>query len=77
MKIYWGNGGIAPRILNLGTRWRMEVGGELHAPTALSPEKKLLYPLDRRLGGPQSRSGCGGEEKISLSQNPVVQPVAY
>jgi len=22
MKTYWGNGGIAPRILNLGTRWR-------------------------------------------------------
>jgi hypothetical protein len=22
MKIYWGSGGIAPRILNLGTRWR-------------------------------------------------------
>jgi hypothetical protein len=21
------------------------------------------YPLDKRLGGPQSRSGCGGEEK--------------
>jgi hypothetical protein len=21
MKTYWGNGGIAPRILDLGTRW--------------------------------------------------------
>jgi hypothetical protein len=22
IKTYWGSGGIAPRILNLGTRWR-------------------------------------------------------
>jgi hypothetical protein len=22
MKTYWGNGGIAPRVLDLGTRWR-------------------------------------------------------
>jgi hypothetical protein len=22
MKAYWGSGGIAPRILDLGTRWR-------------------------------------------------------
>jgi len=22
IKAYWGSGGIAPRILNLGTRWR-------------------------------------------------------
>jgi hypothetical protein len=22
MKKYWGNGGIVPSILNLGTRWR-------------------------------------------------------
>jgi len=25
MKTYWGNGGIAARILNLGTRWRWVV----------------------------------------------------
>jgi hypothetical protein len=23
------------------------------------------YPLDGKLGGPQSRSGCGGEKKTS------------
>jgi hypothetical protein len=28
-------------------------------------EKDRRYPLDRRLGGPQSRSGRGGEEKNS------------
>jgi hypothetical protein len=35
----------------------MEVSGKLHAPVALSPGKNPCYPLDRRLGGPQSRSG--------------------
>jgi hypothetical protein len=29
--------------------------------------KSLWYPLDGRLGGPQSRSGRGGEEKNSQS----------
>jgi hypothetical protein len=32
----------------------------------LNPQgKSPWYPLDRRLGGPQSRSGRGGEEKNS------------
>jgi hypothetical protein len=43
----------------------MEVSGQLHAPAALPPGKRPWYPLDRRLGGPQSRSGRGGEEKNS------------
>jgi hypothetical protein len=43
----------------------MEVSGQLHVPAALPPGKELWYPLDRRLDGPQSRSGCGGEEKNS------------
>jgi hypothetical protein len=47
----------------------MEVSGQLHAPAALPPGKSLWYPLDRRLGGPQSRSGRGGEEK-----NPQLPP---
>jgi hypothetical protein len=34
-------------------------------PRPLYPQgKSPWYPLDRRLGGPQSRSGRGGEEKI-------------
>jgi len=36
--------------------------------------------LDRRLGGPQSRSGHGGEEKNSQPlpglEPPIIQPVA-
>jgi hypothetical protein len=39
----------------------MEVSDQLHVPAALSPGKE---PLDRRLGGAQSRSGHNGEEKI-------------
>jgi hypothetical protein len=34
----------------------MGLGGQRHAPTALPPGMKL-YPLYRRLGRPQGRSG--------------------
>jgi len=34
----------------------MGVGGQRHAPAALPPWK-ILYPLYRRLGGTQGRSG--------------------
>jgi hypothetical protein len=63
MGAYWGNGGIAPRILNLGSRWRWVVS---FTPRPLYLQgKSPWYPLDRKLGGPQSRSGGGGEEKNS------------
>jgi hypothetical protein len=56
------------------------VSGQLHAPAALPPGKELRYPLDRRLGGPQSRSGRRGEHSWpyrDLNPEPsVVQPVA-
>jgi hypothetical protein len=32
----------------------MEVSRQLHAPAALPPGNEPWYPLDRRLGGPQS-----------------------
>jgi hypothetical protein len=41
----------------------MEVSGQLHAPVDSPQGKSPWYPLDGRLGGPQSRSGRGGEEK--------------
>jgi hypothetical protein len=44
----------------------MEVSGLLHIPPALSPGQEPSVSLDRRLGGPQSRSGRGGEEKKTL-----------
>jgi len=32
-----------------------------------SQGKSCWYPLDRRLGGPQSHAGHGGEEEISYN----------
>jgi hypothetical protein len=51
----------------------MEVSGQLHALAALPQGKSPCYPLDRRLGGLQSRSGPGGEEKISQPA-PRIEP---
>jgi len=49
------------------------VRGQRHAPAALPQEKSPWYPLDRRLGGPQSRSGRGGLEKNSQPP-PGIEP---
>jgi hypothetical protein len=58
MKTYWGSGGIALRIVDLGTRWSWVVS---FTPRPLNPQgKSPWYPLNRRLGGPQNRSGSGG-----------------
>jgi hypothetical protein len=58
----------------------MDVSGQLHVPAALPPGKEPRYPLDRRLGGLQSRSGRGGEEKNSQPlpglDPPIIQLVA-
>jgi hypothetical protein len=71
MKTYWGSGWIAPRILYHGTRWRWVVSLPC---LQLSPQgKSPWYLLDRRLGGPQSRSGRGGEEKNS-QPSPRIYP---
>jgi hypothetical protein len=43
----------------------MEVSGQLHAPAPYSRGKSRRCPLNRRLGGPQSRSERSGEEKKS------------
>jgi hypothetical protein len=51
-------------------------GGEWSAsrPGRFTPQgKSLSYPFDRRLGGPQSRSGRGGEEKNSQPP-PGIEP---
>jgi hypothetical protein len=78
MKAYWGSEGIAPRILNFGTRWSRAVS---FTPRPLYTQgNSPLYPLDRRLGGPQSRFGRGGEEKHSQHllglEPPFIHPVA-
>jgi hypothetical protein len=41
------------------------MSGQLHGPAALPPGKDPWYSLDRGLGGPQIRSGRGGEERNS------------
>jgi hypothetical protein len=58
-----GGGGIVPLILDLGTRRRWVVS---FTPWVLNSwGKSPQYPLDRKLGVPQSQSGCSGEEKNS------------
>jgi hypothetical protein len=51
----------------------MEMSGQLHAPAALP-----LYPLDRRLGGPQSVCTLWTREKSYSAGNitRVVDPVS-
>jgi hypothetical protein len=78
MKEYWGSEYIAPNIIDICTRWRWVVSFK-HRQVYLQG-KSLWYPLDRRLGGPQCRSGRGGEEKNSWSlpglEPLIIQPVA-
>jgi hypothetical protein len=58
----------------------MEESGQLRAPATLPPGKEPWYLLDRRLGGPQSRSGRSGEEKNSQPlpglEPPIIRPIA-
>jgi hypothetical protein len=58
----------------------MEVSGQLHAQALYPQGKSPWYPLDRRLGGTQSRSGHSGEEKnfqpLPGLEPPIIQPVA-
>jgi hypothetical protein len=78
MEAYWWSGGIVPRILYFGTRWRWVVSFTI--PAALSQGKSPWYPFDRRLGGPQSRSGRCWEEKnpqhLPVFEHPIIQPVS-
>jgi hypothetical protein len=78
MKAYWWSGSIAPRILDLGTRWRCVVS--FTSRPLYTQGKSPWYPFDRRMGGTESRSEHGGEEKNSqllLELEPsIIQPVA-
>jgi hypothetical protein len=55
------------------------VSGQFHTPAALPPEKEPLVPIDRRLGGPQSQSGCSNEEKNAWTlpgiKPMIIQPI--
>jgi hypothetical protein len=60
MKIH---GGVEMK-LQYSWHWNlMEVSGQLYHPATLSSRKESRYPLGRRLGGPQSRSGHYKEGK--------------
>jgi hypothetical protein len=62
MKTYGGEWRYSSAILDLGIRWRWSAS----RPCLFTPRKKPpRHPLDRRLGGPQSRSGHCGIDKIS------------
>ena len=66
--------GTALLFLDLGTQ--MGVGGQHHAPAALPPGK-TRYPLYRRLGRPQGRSGRVRKISPPPGFDPrTVQPVA-
>jgi hypothetical protein len=89
-----GKGKVIPVLQLSTTPWRrigrVEVqihafltlaldGGEGSASRPDPQWKRPWYPLDRRLGGPQSRSGCDGERKNSQHlpglEPPIIQPV--
>jgi hypothetical protein len=58
-------------ILDLGIRWKLVVS---FMPPLLYPSgKSHWYPLDRRMGGPQSQSGCCGGNK-NLLPLPGIEP---
>jgi hypothetical protein len=50
----------------------MEVSGQFHAPDVLPRGNRARFPLDRRLGGPQSWSRrCGEEKNLAM---PGIEP---
>jgi hypothetical protein len=78
MKAYWGSGGVAPRILGIGTRWRWVVSC---TPRPLYPRERA--PGTRWIGGWVGlRAGVeygGGEKNSQLLpglEPPIIQPVA-
>jgi hypothetical protein len=60
MKALGGNGGTAPLIFIFVTRCKCIVSLMPRAP--YWRERTFLYPLNRRLSGPQNGSGPSGEE---------------
>jgi hypothetical protein len=62
MKAYWGSGGVAPLILDVGTRWRWVVSFML---LPLCPQgRSTWYSLDKRLG--RSRAGLDAVVKRKI-----------
>jgi hypothetical protein len=75
METIWGNVSIAPPFLTSTLdegEWSTSCSDHF-----IFVEKSPRYPLDRKLGCPQNRSGRRGEEFFTLTgnQTPTVQPV--
>jgi hypothetical protein len=69
---------LSLRFTRHHARWRWVVSFTLQP---FYPQgKSTRYPLNRRLGGSQSQSGHGGEEKNSqplpVLEPPIIQPAA-
>jgi hypothetical protein len=70
---YVGVDVYVPHFLDLGTSWRWVVS---FTPQPLYPRgKSPRYPLDRRLGGPQSRSGHVQKRKSLTLPGLELQPL--
>jgi hypothetical protein len=74
------SGGIAPRILDLGTIWRWVVTCTPRPCYPPPPQGNSRWnPLDKRLGVTQSRFGRGGQINFHLLSGlepAIAQPVA-
>jgi len=57
MEVHWGSWGKAPLILNLGTKWRRVVK---FISGCFTPGKETRWPMNRRMGAPQSMCGLFG-----------------
>jgi hypothetical protein len=73
LKACSGSRGVAPLILNIGTRWNCVVSV---TPRPLHAKGKAPVQLNKKLGGPQGRSVRFGEEK-SLFVLPGFEPLFF
>jgi hypothetical protein len=71
----WGSGCTDTYFLDLGTSWRL-VFSCRHRPFC-HRGKSPRYPLDRRLGGLQTRSGRRGEEKFLTLPGLELRPLGH
>jgi len=80
MKVYWGTVRVAPRILNLGTRWKWVVR---FTPRLLYPRvKDFLLPIGSEPSWAPEPTWKRRRTKNSVTSHvgnrtPVVQTVAY
>jgi hypothetical protein len=70
-----GEWGFSATILNVSTRWRCESASH---PELFTPKERVPGPLDRKMGGNQSRSRRSSDKKnpaLAGIQTPTFQPV--